>query len=96
MEKEATIVDAISPAPADPTQTEAWSDALWLPCQLQVDLVMPSFTIGDLLRLEAGSILDSQWKQNTDVPLRVNGLVIAYAEFEVIGDRSAVRVTEIL
>ena len=90
--EEATVVQTVECAPV---RAEAWAEALWLPCQLQVDLAVPGFTIGDLLDLEEGSIIDSLWKQNADVPLRVNGLVIGYAEFEVMDAKSAVRVTEL-
>jgi flagellar motor switch/type III secretory pathway protein FliN len=93
---EATIIQPVSTAPINALTTgEAWSEAMWLPCRLSVELVIPHFTIGDLLRLEAGTIIDAQWDQNADVPLRVNGLVIGYAEFEVIGDKAGVRLTEL-
>ena len=93
----ATLVEAIPPtvSTADPAG-EAWSEAIWLPCQLSVELAVPAFTIGDLLRLQPNNILDSQWKQNADVPMRINGLLIGYAEFELLGDKAAVRVTELL
>ena len=94
--EEATVVQTISATPSDALQGEAWTEAQWLPCQLQVELIISAFTIGDLLRLDVGAIVDTLWKQNADVPLRVNGLVIANAEFEVIGDKSAVRVTELI
>lgn len=90
----ATVVDTI--VPVDRIESSpVWHEALWLPCQLTVELVVPAFTIGDLLRMDVESIIDCQWKQNADVPLRVNGLVVGYAEFEVIGDKSAVRLTEL-
>ena len=75
---------------------EGWAEAIWLPCQLSVELAVPAFTIGDLLRLQPNNLVDSQWKQNADVPLRINGLLIGYAEFELLGDKTAVRVTELL
>jgi len=93
----ATLVETIPPTSAanDPV-SEAWLEAVWLPCQLSVELAVPAFTIGDLLRLLPNNILDAQWKQNADVPLRINGLLIGYAEFELLGDKAAVRVTELL
>ena len=90
--KDATIVEAITPTAAP---NETWNEAVWLPCRLSVDLQVPKFTIGDLLRLQTDSVIDSQWKQNADVPLRVNGLVVGYAEFEVIGEKAAIRLTEL-
>jgi flagellar motor switch/type III secretory pathway protein FliN len=92
----ATLVDTIRSVPAADWEGEAWSEAVWLPCQLSVELAVPGFTIGDLLRLQPNNILDAQWKQGADVPLRINGLLIGYAEFELLGQKAAVRVTELL
>ena len=66
----------------------------WLPCTLSVDLPLVQFTIGDLLRLTEGSIVETACHQTSDVPLRVNHLLIGWTEFEVIGDRLAVRITD--
>ena len=66
----------------------------WLPCTLSVDLPLVQFTIGDLLRLAEGSIVETACHQTSDVPLRVNNLLIGWTEFEVIGDRLAVRITD--
>ena len=66
----------------------------WLPCTLSVDLPVVQFTIADLLRLTPGSIVETAFHQTSDVPLRVNRLLIGWTEFEVIGDRLAVRITD--
>ena len=97
---EPTSIDQIAPPHPDrrvpPTASEAWAEAMWLPCTLSVDLHVPKFTIGNLLNLEEDSIIDSQWNQNADVPLRINGLLMGYAEFEVVGEKAGVRLTELL
>ncbi len=66
----------------------------WLPCTLSVDVPVVQFTIGDLLCLTEGSIVETACNQTSDVPLRVNNLLIGWTEFEVIGDRLAVRITD--
>jgi len=66
----------------------------WLPCMLTLDLPVPRFTIGDLLTLAKGSIVGTACHHTSDVPLRVNQLLIGWTEFEVIGDRLAVRMTD--
>jgi flagellar motor switch/type III secretory pathway protein FliN len=66
----------------------------WLPCTLSLELPVVRFTIGDLLTLTTGSVVATSCHQTSDVPLRVNGLLIGWTEFEVIDDRLAVRVTE--
>ncbi len=67
---------------------------LWLPCTLSLDVPLVRFTVGDLLQLVPGSIVETACHHTSDVPLRVNQLLIGWTEFEVIGDRLAVRITD--
>jgi flagellar motor switch/type III secretory pathway protein FliN len=84
--------------PAEPVSASDEKDLLdtmpWLPCTLSLDLPVVSFTIGDLLTLTKGSIVETACHHTSDVPLRVNRLLIGWTEFEVIGDRLAVRITD--
>jgi len=66
----------------------------WLPCTLTLEIPVVGFTIGDLLALKKGSIVETACHHTSDVPLRVNQLLIGWTEFDVIGDRLAVRITE--
>ncbi len=66
----------------------------WLPCTLSVDVPVVRFTIADLLSLTLGSIVETACHQTSDVPLRINQLLVGWTEFEVIGDRLAVRITD--
>jgi flagellar motor switch/type III secretory pathway protein FliN len=66
----------------------------WLPCTVSVDVPVVQFTIGDLLTLTQGAIVETTCHHTSDVPLRVNQLLIGWIEFEVIGDRLAVRITD--
>jgi len=66
----------------------------WLPFTLSVEIPVVRFTIGDLLGLRTGSIVETGCNQTSDLPLRANGLLIGWTEFEVVGDRLAVRITE--
>jgi flagellar motor switch/type III secretory pathway protein FliN len=81
-------------------ETDAEEDARWrpvlhLPCEFFVDLPVPGFTIADLLRLRAGSLINAQWRVGQDVPLWVNGALIGWGEFEVMGNHLAVRLMEL-
>ena len=67
----------------------------WLPCQLSLEVPVVNFTVGDLLRLSKDSIIETACLSTSDVPLRANGLLVAWSEFEVIGKRLAVRITEL-
>jgi flagellar motor switch/type III secretory pathway protein FliN len=40
-------------------------------------------------------VVRTNWQAVRDVPLRVNGALIGWSEFEVVGNRLAVRVTEL-
>lgn len=94
-------VDAAVKAAKDPhseTVTETKNPAEvfgWLPCQLSLEAQVTKFTVGDLLRLTKGSIVETDCLATSDVPVRANGLLIALSEFEVIGNRLAVRITEL-
>lgn len=89
-------------APAQPKllppiiSEETWAEAGLLPCKISVDLPLRNFTVRDLLRLEPGAILESVNANGSDVPVIVNKQRIGWAEFEIIGQRIAVRMTELL
>ena len=67
----------------------------WLPCTVSLVVPVVRFTIGDLLKLDRGSIVETACHHTSDIPLRANGQLIGWTEFEVIGNRLAVRVTEL-
>lgn len=89
----ATAIAEASETGASPV--EPWAHLLDLVCEVTVDLAVPGFKIGDLLQLGEGSIINSKWKISSDVPLRVNGGLVAWCEFEVVVDRLAARITEL-
>lgn len=67
----------------------------WLPCTLALDLPVVKFTVGDLLSLANGSTVETAYHQSSDLPLRVNGQLVGWTEFEVVGERLAVRLTDL-
>lgn len=88
--KDATTASTQTPAPPDPI-----ADFGWLPCKLSLEIPLVKFTVGDLLNLSKGTILETAYHYTSDIPLRANGLLIGWTEFEVIGDRLAARITEL-
>ncbi len=74
---------------------ELWEEAALLPCLLSVDVPLMDFTVRDLLQLEAGSLVESSNVNGADVPVLVNHQLIGWAEFEVVGQRLAIRLTEL-
>lgn len=73
-----------------------WEEAGWLECQLSVELPLHKFTVRDLLQLTVGSIVETNWRNGHDMPLRVNHRQVAWVEFEALGESLAVRVTELI
>jgi flagellar motor switch/type III secretory pathway protein FliN len=72
-----------------------WRPLLALPGQLTVDLPLLNFTVANLLELGVGSVMRTGWQVVRDVPLRVNDTLIGWSEFEAVGSRMAVRLTEL-
>jgi flagellar motor switch protein FliN/FliY len=75
---------------------ELWEQAGLLPCVLSVDVPLKEFTVRDLLQMEPGSIVESKNVNGADVPVSVNSRLIGWAEFEVVGQRLGIRLTELI
>jgi len=75
---------------------DLWGEVMDLSCRLNVSFEIPGFTIRDLLSLQVNSIVDTQRREGAHVPVVVNGGMVAWAEFDVIEDRLAVRLTEMV
>lgn len=67
----------------------------WLPCTLALDVPVTRFTVRDLLEIRPGVLVETGCHQSSDIPMRVNGLLMAWTEFEVIGERLAARITDL-
>ncbi len=67
----------------------------WLPCTLALEVAVVRFTVRMLLELAPGTVLETSCHQSMDIPLRVNGLLLAWSEFEVVGERLAARITDL-
>jgi flagellar motor switch protein FliN/FliY len=76
-------------------QPKNWRAFQLLPCQLSLGIPVPGFTVSTLLRLAPDHVINTHWLQGSDVPLRVNGKLIGWTEFEVIDDHLAARLTQI-
>ena len=97
----AAPAQATSPAkttesPVDQEFNEAfWKPVMELPCHLTVQLPVPGFRVRDFLALRPGSVIASDWGLSRDVPLRINGVLVAWGELEQLGKHLAVRLTEL-
>jgi flagellar motor switch/type III secretory pathway protein FliN len=90
---------AISPKPVSmPETTDAearWQPFLVLPCQLVVEIPFPGFRVADFLALRIGSVVETRWSLARDLPLRVNGILIAWGELEGGANSMTLRLTEL-
>jgi flagellar motor switch/type III secretory pathway protein FliN len=68
----------------------------WLPCTLALEVPVVGFTVGSLLKLVRGSLVQTSCHQSMDIPLQVNGILMAWTEFEVVGERLAARITDLV
>lgn len=80
---------------ADQQLDARWKPVLSLRCDLTVDLPIPKFQIGDLLKLRQGSVINAHWRVGQDVPLCLNATRIGWIEFEIVSGHLAARLTEL-
>ena len=66
-----------------------------LPVEVEVGVPVRDFRVRNLLALDIGSVIETQWGHSEDVPLRAGDLSLAWSEFEVIETQLAVRVTRL-
>lgn len=64
-----------------------------LPCRLVLETPVIDFTVGTLMRLEPGAVVETAAQHNEDLLLHVNGQVVGTVKFDVTRDRLAVRLT---
>jgi flagellar motor switch/type III secretory pathway protein FliN len=74
--------------------SDPWGVLVDLPCELAIILEMPQIRVANLIGIAAGDVLSTQWQINSDLPLRVNGQLLGWAEFETARENMAVRLTE--
>jgi len=66
-----------------------------LPMQLDVMVRIHSFRVQDLLSLEKGTVVETEHEHSQDVPVRCGGAPLVWAEFEVLDQQLAVRITRL-
>ena len=66
----------------------------WLPCEVAAEIPVPGFSVGDLLELRVGAVVQTGFPDTSDVPLHVNRILFGLGQFELIEGQIAVRITE--
>ena len=88
--------DLALPQAAVPDTGDPLLRAHMLPCRLVLETPVINFTVGALMRLEPGSVVETAAQHNEDLLLHVNGQVIGTVKFDVTRDRLAVRLTGVV
>lgn len=66
-----------------------------LPIELDVAIPVKDFRVRNLLALEPGQVVETQWADGSDMPLAASQVQLAWSEFEVINKKLAVRLTRL-
>lgn len=94
------IQEATEGGDADPVDDSHTSPDLGLildiPVTLSLELGSTEIGIGDLLRLNKGSIVELEKEASEPLDVKVNGTLIAYAEVVVINDRYGIRLIDVV
>jgi len=67
-----------------------------LPVELDVAVAVRDFRVRNLLALEPGQVIETQWGHGQDVPLASGEVQLAWSEFEVVDSQLAVRLTRLI
>lgn len=87
---------AVPQLPPAEMSEDVWHEARWLPCRLRAEIRVDGFTMGDLMRIEVGSVVDSGMAVETDVDVSVNGAYVGCGKLDLAGEKLAVRLTELV
>ena len=74
---------------------ELGSPIALLPVELDVAVPVREFRVRDLLALDRGQVIETQWSNGEDVPLAAGQVQLAWSEFEVVDAQLGVRVTRL-
>jgi flagellar motor switch/type III secretory pathway protein FliN len=83
--------------PESPEDSDLHLDAAMSRIPIEIDVAIPiqGFRVARLLALAEGDVIESQWLEGEDLPLGARGTQLAWAEFEVIDEKLAVRITRL-
>jgi flagellar motor switch/type III secretory pathway protein FliN len=89
---QAPVLDvATNVAPA----LDVWGEILSVTAMVSVEVPIVGLTVRELFRLEKGFIIASSQFSTANVPMIIGGKLVAYGEFQVVGENLALRVAEL-
>jgi flagellar motor switch/type III secretory pathway protein FliN len=95
---EASAAPALIPAEVAPEPKALFAPAsplARLPVELEVAIPVRRFRVRNLLAIEPGAVIETQWPGGEDMPLAAGAVQLAWSEFEVLDTELAVRVTRL-
>jgi len=96
---EASAEQALVPSPRPPSEGKGITLSVpvaRLPVELDVAVPVRNFRVRNLLTMEPGAVIETQWAHGEDMPLSASAVQLAWSEFEVVDSLLAVRVTRLL
>jgi flagellar motor switch protein FliN/FliY len=93
------IEKALAPLPQPEEESDLIapsSPVARLPVELDVAVAVREFRVRNLLALEPGQVIETQWGHGQDVPLASGEVQLAWSEFEVVDSQLAVRLTRLV
>jgi flagellar motor switch protein FliM len=74
---------------------EAWPVLARLSIPLNAEIGLARFKVRDLLALETGQVIASEWPETEDVTVKAGGVQVGWSEFEVEDQKLLVRLTRL-
>lgn len=71
----------------------AWHTLSRLPVSIEAGIPLARFRVRDLVGLRPGRLLETAWPATSDIALRCGSAQLSWAEFEVVDEQLAVRLT---
>lgn len=100
----AEVALPIVPGPSRPASGE-WIERIeehphWLalsrlPVVLTARIPLSAFKVRDLLQLQQGQMIHSDWSTTEDIPVKIGRVQLAWSEFEVVEESMAMRLTRL-
>jgi len=89
----ALLAEPPAPRPASAFGIPPDSVIARLPVEIEVGVPIRSFRVRNLLALQPGLVVASQWNHGEDLPLLAGEVQLAWTEFEVLDNRLGARIT---
>ncbi len=99
---DAPVAEQTDPAPSEgSTQVSALGSAdielvMDIPVVLSMEIGQARMTIGELLKLGKGSVVELQRMADEPLDVLVNGTLVARGEAVVVGERFGIRLTDVI